>query len=296
MQMQQNTPLISVVMPVYNTGVYLRDAIDSVLAQTYRNWELIIVDDGSTDESPAILQSYSDERIHVLRQDNAGQSAARNKAMEVAKGEYVYFIDSDDSIAPTLFETCIQHVGQNDFLFFDADTIGDEASPWQTYQMASLFEDGKEISGAYALEESIRQYQWRSPVWLLFIRRSYIDGIALSFHPGIIHEDELYTGTLFARSQHCAPMAGILVHHRIRRGSTMGLRFTLRNMMGYATSCRELVRCAHPATIHLAAYTINNVLLTAKQMPRRDRYSALLMLWQNDLLRYCSLKNLLKML
>ncbi|MCF0197538.1 MAG: hypothetical protein HUK03_10015, partial [Bacteroidaceae bacterium] len=78
--------------------------------------------------------------------------------------------------------------------------------------MASLFAEGQTITGAEALEYSIERYHWRSPVWLLFIRRSYIDSIGLIFYPGIIHEDELYTGTLFAKCPRCAALHQILLH------------------------------------------------------------------------------------
>ncbi|MCF0197537.1 MAG: glycosyltransferase [Bacteroidaceae bacterium] len=120
-------PLVSIVMPVYNTGPFLREAIESVLAQTRTDWELIVVDDGSTDDSAAIVSSYPDPRIRLIAQQNAGQSVARNTAMQVAKGDFVYCIDSDDVIVPNLLEVCLHAIGENDFLFFNADTIGADA-------------------------------------------------------------------------------------------------------------------------------------------------------------------------
>ena len=85
-------------MPVYNTGKYLERCLNSILNQTYTNWELIVVNDGSTDNSLEILKSYAqkDNRITVLEQENQGQAVARNKALDLVKGEYICFIDSDD--------------------------------------------------------------------------------------------------------------------------------------------------------------------------------------------------------
>ena len=91
-------PRVSLIVPVFNTAPFLRECLESVLAQTFPDWELVCVDDGSTDDSPRILAEYSarDERIVVLRQSNSGQGAARNAGLGKARGEYVLFLDSDD--------------------------------------------------------------------------------------------------------------------------------------------------------------------------------------------------------
>ena len=94
-------PTVSVIMPVYNGERYLREAIDSVLAQTLQSWELIVVDDGSSDGSPSILGSLSDSRVCVLKQANAGEAAARNAGLAAASGEYIAFLDQDDMYAHT---------------------------------------------------------------------------------------------------------------------------------------------------------------------------------------------------
>ena len=96
------TPLISVIIPCYNYGAYMRDAVDSILAQTYTHWEMLIIDDGSKDNTAAIAQEYArqDSRITYHHQANQGLSAARNTGLRLAKGEYVQLLDADDYIAP----------------------------------------------------------------------------------------------------------------------------------------------------------------------------------------------------
>ena len=91
-------PRFSIIIPIYNEEAYLREAIDSVLAQTVSDWELLLVDDGSTDASAAICADYaaSDARIRMLRQPNRGLSAARNAGLAAAKGEWIAFLDGDD--------------------------------------------------------------------------------------------------------------------------------------------------------------------------------------------------------
>ncbi len=92
--------LFSVLIPAYNQAAYLRQAIDSVLSQTYKDYELIVIDDGSTDSTPQVLQSYG-SRIKVLTEQNLGSAMARNAAASVASGEYLAFLDHDDLLLPT---------------------------------------------------------------------------------------------------------------------------------------------------------------------------------------------------
>lgn len=102
-----NKPLISVIVPVYNTENYIRDCLDSILTQTYTNLEVIVIDDGSKDKSEEIIQEYiaKDNRVKYFKQENSGLSATRNKGMDIAQGEFISFIDSDDAINKYFYET-----------------------------------------------------------------------------------------------------------------------------------------------------------------------------------------------
>ena len=102
-------PLVSVIVPVYKTEKFIHRCIDSVLNQTYSNWEMILVDDGSPDACGQICDSYAekDGRIHVIHQENQGLSAARNAGIKICKGEWIYFLDSDDFIVEDALEKMI---------------------------------------------------------------------------------------------------------------------------------------------------------------------------------------------
>lgn len=101
-------PHFSIIIPVYNVAPYLRECLDSVLAQTFTDWEAICVDDGSTDSSGAILDEYAakDKRFRVIHQENAGVSAARNRALDLAKGAWIGFLDADDLYRSNTLEIC----------------------------------------------------------------------------------------------------------------------------------------------------------------------------------------------
>lgn len=105
---------LSIIVPVYKVEKYLPKCIDSILAQTFRDFELILVDDGSPDNCGAICDEYAarDSRIKVIHQENAGVSAARNAGLDIATGTYLGFVDSDDWIEPELYETMIAQMGE----------------------------------------------------------------------------------------------------------------------------------------------------------------------------------------
>lgn len=115
--------LFSIIIPSYNRAGYLPKAIDSVIHQTFDDWELIVVDDGSKDNSKEVVLSYKDERIRYLYQDNAERSAARNNGIKNAKGTYICFLDSDDYFLPTRLEGIKQFIdvcNQKQALFYTA--------------------------------------------------------------------------------------------------------------------------------------------------------------------------------
>jgi len=101
------SPKVSIIMPVYNGARFVAESIESVQSQTLKDWELIIVDDGSTDETPTILERANDVRITKIRQNNRGAAAARNAALDVASGEYVGFLDADDLYLPNALEDMV---------------------------------------------------------------------------------------------------------------------------------------------------------------------------------------------
>ncbi len=114
--MENKAPLISVIIPVYNTEKYLGACLDSLLAQTHESLEIILVDDGSSDSSPQICDAYAekDARVKVIHKENAGVSSARNTAIEAATGDYIGFVDSDDIVAPHTFETLLSSLVKSD--------------------------------------------------------------------------------------------------------------------------------------------------------------------------------------
>ena len=107
--MNNNSPLISIIIPVYNGKKYLAQCINSIIGQTYSNWELLLIDDGSTDGAEDMCDEYAanNDRISVLHKVNGGQASARNEGIALAKGEYIGFVDCDDWLEPDMYATMI---------------------------------------------------------------------------------------------------------------------------------------------------------------------------------------------
>ncbi|CYU65938.1 glycosyltransferase family 2 protein [Streptococcus suis] len=146
--------LLSVIIPVYQVEKYLKRCIDSVLAQKFIDYEIILVDDGSTDSSPAICDAYSVEYPHisVIHKENGGLSDARNVGIKHAVGEYIFFLDSDDWISPTMFESLKEIISskKHDIIHFDLQFCKNEQS-----NCVKCESNEKEFSGIVAFQKML---------------------------------------------------------------------------------------------------------------------------------------------
>ena len=232
---------VTVIMPVYNTRDYLAQAINSVLDQTLARKgqvELIVVDDGSTDGSDEVLRSFSD-RIKLLSRQNAGQGAARNAALKLASGEFVYFMDSDDWIEADTLEACVELCRKRnlDFTFFDATTFFDDgdrdlsACPWFDYHRASFYT--QPAPGVDILHDMLDRGIYRCSVCMCVFRKDFIEREGLRFPEGILHEDELFAAEAYIKAGSIAGIPKDFYHRRMRAESVMTKPFSKRNYEGY---------------------------------------------------------------
>ena len=128
--------LVSIIMPSWNTGRFIAESIESVLAQTYKNWELLIVDDCSTDNTDEVVASFKDTRIKYFKNEkNSGAALTRNRAMREAQGEWIAFLDSDDLWAPNKLEKQLGFMNDNGYVFsyHDFVKIDEESKPLNVY-------------------------------------------------------------------------------------------------------------------------------------------------------------------
>lgn len=217
--------LISVIVPIYNVSQYIKQCLDSILSQSYRNLEVILVDDGSTDQSGKICDQYAqaDDRVMVIHKENGGLSDARNAGLEVAKGEYIGFVDSDDFIHPDMYKILAKILEEN-----QADIA---IANWQG------FFDGKEKeicdnrTGNIMIFENIEtlefliygkdKYRISSSVWDRLYHRKVIENF--SFPKGKCYEDVVWSAKVFYEAKKSVYIDKDLYYYRRRNDSIVGL-------------------------------------------------------------------------
>ncbi|MEC5218505.1 hypothetical protein RCH09_003477 [Actimicrobium sp. GrIS 1.19] len=240
---------ISAIVPAYNVEYYVADALDSLLAQSAPFHEIIVVDDGSTDGTAAILDRYRQHpSIRVVHVDNGGQGRARNLALDLASGDYVYFFDADDLLMQDFVAVMQDLLGRRpelDIVYFSGESFVDAGCntdylPAYRRKLDGEFADGVAAAGALLARGTC----FASPCLYLSRRSLWGEG-ALAFKP-IVHEDEEII-TLLA----CAAGASVCTDRgffdrRVRAQSTMTQRKSGRHAAGYlqtlatlATQCRQ---------------------------------------------------------
>ena len=234
-------PVVTVVIPVYNVEAYLRECLDSVIGQTRRGIEIVCINDGSTDGSGEILADYArrDSRIHVMEQPNTGQSAARNRGMAMARGRYLYFLDSDDFIDPAALDILVREAEKDelDILYFDGKTVFDPSVAGKDYSRYESYyaraREYGEVQSGPALFAAMKVHgDFKVSPCLQLIRRSFAEEVGLDFHEGILLEDNLFSfmGILLARRVRHVRQA--LFHRRIRSNSIMTQTFGIGHFRG----------------------------------------------------------------
>ena len=213
------TPIVSVIVPVYNAEKYLRPCVDSIINQTLRDIEIIFVDDGSADSSLQILKKYAaeDERIKIIEQKNSGPGLARNKGIAMAKGEYISFMDADDFFESDLLESLHKKIEATNsditfcrFWMFNQETLRDEP-PEYDVSMNLLPED--EIFSAETYPEHILNL-YITAVWSSMYRREFVIKNELKFSMATRVEDNLFAQTAVAMAERITFLNRKLIHYR----------------------------------------------------------------------------------
>lgn len=213
---------LSAVVPVYNVEPYLRKCIDSLLNQdlTEDEYEIVLVDDGSTDQCGAICDEYASRHAHVvaLHQPNGGLSAARNSGIDVARGDYVLFADSDDYLEPNVLKTLVSKVEAEglDVLRFNYRNVNERYEAFEPNKVSKPFMDYRDevCDGPTFLTERLG---FGCYAWQFVMRRKLLDGCR--FKEGIYFEDTEWTPRLLVKAQKATSVGLVVYNYLQRQGS-----------------------------------------------------------------------------
>lgn len=222
---------VSIIVPVYNVERYLRACLDSVSRLSSVTWEAILIDDGSTDSSGVICDKYADYdvRFRVIHQKNAGVSAARNAGLEMAQGEWIWFVDSDDTINPDFEIINMDALERADNVLFDIRKFHDgETVKDLEHQVAEVYDE--------QLEKNDFLCKWQcNHHQRLFYRKTWVminPHQRLAFSEGIrVGEDLEFQYKFLTRCQHPVRLNAVLYNYRLRESSaTQGLSYRRKNV------------------------------------------------------------------
>ena len=260
---------ISVIIPIYNVQAYLRGCLDSVLKQDFSDYEVILVDDGSTDASKEIAQEYAEkypEQVHLVRQENGGLGCARNTGMELAKGEYLVFVDSDDSVAPNLlsclYEAAMTVPGGADIAIGGFQTVNEQGEILQT------FGEGLPLGRDMTLETNPELLLIHPSAWGKIYRKGLFMDTGIRYPSRVWYEDIRTTPKLFTRASSFVYVDQPLYYYLQREGSITKNKNAKRNeeilwafedLLGYFEE-HELMDRYHDQLEYL---TVFHILLTA---------------------------------
>jgi glycosyltransferase involved in cell wall biosynthesis len=303
-------PKVSVIVPVYNTEKYLPACLDSIINQTFKDIEIICINDGSTDNSAKILKKYAkkDLRIRVYNQKNQGPSAARNAGIKHSKGKYIQFIDSDDQLELDAIKTLYTKAEKNnlDMVMFNmrprllALTSKDFYNELKIYYHRSR-EYSDILSGSKMFCQMIKNKDYLPSAVIYMLKASFLKKIKLYFYEGIIHEDNLFTIKALLSADRVSHINKELYTRNIRSNSIMTQKVRIEKIEGYFVCIREVLEFINQLnldydTLELLSYFVlrgfhSSLIKYLELIPKKTINDYLLSLNSDDFLLFKLLTN-----
>lgn len=241
---------VSLIVPVYNVENYLEKCLNSLVKQTYKNIEIILINDGSTDQSLKIAEKYAEvyKQIKLVSQKNGGLSKARNTGIRVAEGKYIFFVDSDDWLELNTVQEIVVLMENDDLdlcLFGAKGYLSDENGLQRQndgdYYYSAMYE------GVYYGRELFRvlyaNREFNASACMYAVKRNILVENGLDFKEGIIHEDELFTPFVFYFAKRAELTQRKFYNRRIRKDSIMTGTKDIEHMKGYGAVFLGLAKC-----------------------------------------------------
>lgn len=286
----KNKILFSIIVPVYNTSNYIDKCIKSILEQTYKNYEILIINDGSTDNSEEKLNKYKDnKKITIINQKNKGLSSARNHGIQKSKGEYILFLDSDDYIEKELLEKLLEKIDNKiDLIRYQARTVNENYETICEYNE----EEFNNISISNALEK-ILKYHFIENSWLYCYKKDLFKKNKLKFDEGYIHEDFGLTPQIFIKTTKITSINYLGYNYLIRENSIMNNKDNKKTIK----KCNDFIDLGirniniikdikFKNKELLLSYIANSILIKGKELEKKERSKYLKKIKENNIDKY----------
>ena len=244
-------PKISVVVPIYNVEKYVADCLDSILNQSNQDFEIICINDGSTDFSGEIVKNYQknySDKIVYAEQENLGLSAARNAGIAIAKGEYICFVDSDDMLAENALEVLVSTVEmypdvhiinyEMDKLIFESEQ--EYISKKEYYKVENKYEGV--MPGQELLIDMLNNHDYVESANLLLIDRQWLNVSKINFTPGALYEDSIFSIDCFLKCEKMLHLNAGIYQYRVRENSIMTAQYSFTQFKWRIWQFREVQR------------------------------------------------------
>lgn len=237
--------LISIIVPVYNVEKYIDKCLKSLTMQTYKNIEILVVDDGTKDDSIKIVKEFEviDNRVKILSKANGGLSDARNFGLNHASGEYIFFVDSDDWIEVTACEMLVKEMEslQADIVIGRTKVHKNENISYLDYRINERIKYDSIINGLDFLKEQLKENQMHMVVWNKLYKREFIIKHNLYFEKNLLHEDEDWTPRVFLKNPKVVVTDTVVYNYLIRENSITQSSDRKKNGLDLIKTCNKLL-------------------------------------------------------
>lgn len=273
-------PKVSIIIPVYNVEKYLAGCLESVINQTLKEIEIVCVDDGSPDNSIDILLEYASKysNIKIIQQKNGGLSSARNTGIKCATGEYLHFLDSDDTVKINTYEELYKMASENglDMLFFDAEAIYETEElakkyPWYKTGYTSKNSNDNVMSGRDFYINRVISGTFRASACLYLLSSALIKQEKISFQEGVVHEDNLFTNCCVLLSNRISHVSIPFLNRLVREGSISIRKTEFRHAYGYFAAFLGLYHFVNKRSLDNALKDV--AYLKMKELIKSTEYS-----------------------
>lgn len=290
---------VSIIIPMYNVEAYLEECLESVVNQTLKSIEVILIDDGSIDDTANIAQKYKEKYnfIKTIHQQNKGQGAARNVGIEQALGEYIYFLDSDDYIEIDTMEKLYGTANEErlDLILFDGISFSNDYQIDETQKLRYKKKNKYPLikNGTNVFIELIRNKDYSCSPCLLFINKTILINNNIRFLEGIIQEDELFTYILLKTTLKVKCINKTYFHRRFRMNSTTTTLNFEKKFNGYYKVSIEMGKIIYEEKFRVfnedykyLEQMLSNTIYYYSQLNKKEK--------ENNITKFKDLKKILK--